>query len=51
MWDPTIALSHVEGLDRDCVKAGEESIAVHGGWSGPDVPRTPAVVAMVGKPL
>ena len=29
-------------------KAGEESITVHGGWSGPDVARTPAMVAMVG---
>ena len=43
-----IALSPAEGLERDCGKAGEESIAVYGGWSGPDVPRTPAVVAMVG---
>ena len=42
-----IALSPVEGLERDCVEAGEESITVHGGWSGPDVARTPAVVAMV----
>ena len=24
VWDPTIALSPVEGLDRDCAKAGEE---------------------------
>ena len=27
---------------------GEESITIHGGWSGPDVARTPAVVAAVG---
>ena len=46
--DPKIAQSPVEGLYRDCAKVGEESITVHGGWSGPDVARTPAVVAMVG---
>ena len=45
--DPMIALSPVEGLERDCAEVGEESIAVHGGWSGPDIARTPAVVAMV----
>ena len=35
VWDPMIALSPVEGLERDCVKAGEESMALHGGfvWS------------------
>ena len=48
MWDPMIALSPVEGLDRHCAEVGEESITVHGGWSGLDVARTPAVVAMVG---
>ena len=46
--DPMIALLPVEGLERDCAEIGEESIAVHGRWSGPDVARTPAVVAMVG---
>ena len=46
--DPTITLLPVEGLERNCVEIGEESIAVHGGWSGPDVARTPAVVATVG---
>ena len=40
-------LSPVEGLERDCAEVGEESITVHGGWSGPDVSRTPAMVAMV----
>ena len=45
--DPMIALSPVEGLERDCAEVGEKSIAVHGGWSGPDVARTHAVVAMV----
>ena len=45
--DPMIALSPVEGLERDCAEIGEMSIAVHGGWSGPDVARTPVVVAMV----
>ena len=44
--DLMIALSPVEGLERDCAEVGEMSIAVHGGWSGPDVART-AVVAMV----
>ena len=38
----------MEGLERDCAEAGEESITVRGGWSVPDVARTPAVVAMVG---
>ena len=37
--DPMIALSPVEGLERDCADDGEKSIAVHGGWSGPDVAR------------
>ena len=46
--DPMIVLSPVEGLERDCAEVGEESITVHGGWSGPDVARIPAVVAMVG---
>ena len=46
--DPMIALSPVEGLERDCAEAGEESIAVHSGWYDLDVARTPAVVAMVG---
>ena len=36
-----IALSPVEGLKRDCAEVGEKSIAVHGGWSGLDVARTP----------
>ena len=45
--DPMIALSPVEGLERDCAEVGEESNTVHGGWSGPDIARTPAVVAMV----
>ena len=47
VWDPMIALSPVEGLKRACAEVGEKSIAVHGGWSGPDVARTPAVVAIV----
>ena len=38
----------MEGLERNCADVGEESITVHGGWSGPDVAKTPAVVAMVG---
>ena len=42
-----IALSPVEGLERDCAEVREKSIAVHGGWSDLDVARTPAVVAMV----
>ena len=46
--DPMIALSPVEGLEMDCAEVGEESITVHGGWSGPDVAKTPVVVAMVG---
>ena len=36
------------GLERDCAEVGEESVTVHGGWSDPDVARTPAVIAMVG---
>ena len=43
--DPMIALSTVEGLERDCAEVGEESITVYG---GPDVAKTPAVVAMMG---
>ena len=46
-FDPMIALSPVEGLERDCVEVGEENITVPSGWSGPDVARTHAVVAMV----
>ena len=45
--DPMIALSTVEGLERDCAEVGEESITVHGGWSGPNVAMAPAVVVMV----
>ena len=45
---PTITLLPVEGLERNCADIGEEIIAVHGGWSDPDVSRTPAVVATVG---
>ena len=37
--DPTITLLLVEGLERNCAEIGEESIAVHGGWSDPDVAR------------
>ena len=46
--DPMIALSLVDGLERDCAEVGEESVTVNGGWSDPDVARTSAVVAMVG---
>ena len=46
--DPMIALSPLEGLESECAEVGEESITVHGGWSGPEVAMTPAVVAMVG---
>ena len=46
--DPIIAQSLVEGLVRDCDDVGEEGITVPGGWSGPEVDNTPAVVAMVG---
>ena len=46
--DPVIAQSPVEGLVRDCDDVGEEAITVPGGWSGPEVAKIPAVVAMVG---
>ena len=36
------------GAARDCAEVGEESITVDGGWFGPDVTKTPVVVAMVG---
>ena len=45
--DPMIALSPVERLERDCAEVEEEYITVYGDWSGPDVAKTPAVVAMV----
>ena len=45
---PTMRDPIVEGLVVDCDDVGEESITVHGGWSGPEVTKTPAVVAMVG---
>ena len=48
MSDPIIAQSSVEGLVRECDDVRAESITVYGGWSGPEVAGTPAVVAMVG---
>ena len=36
-----IAQSPVEGLVRDCDDVGEEGITVPGGWSGPEVAKTP----------
>ena len=36
------------GAGKGFAEVGEESIPVHGDWSGPDVAKTPAVVAMVG---
>ena len=48
VMDPMISLTPVEGLERDCAEVGEENITVHGGWTGPDVARTHAVVAMYG---
>ena len=46
--DPVIAQSPMEGLVRNCDDAEEEGITVPGGWSGPEVAKTPAMVAMVG---
>ena len=46
--DPVITQLPVEGLVGEYSDVVEESIAVHGGWSGPEVAKTPAVVAMVG---
>ena len=46
--DPVIAQSPVEGLVRECDDVREESVTVHGGWSDPEVAKTPAMVAMVG---
>ena len=46
--DTVITQLPVEGLVGECSDVVEESITVHGGWSGPEVAKTPAVVAMVG---
>ena len=48
MRDPAITQFPVEGLVGECGDVVEESITVHGGWSVPEVSKTPAVVAMVG---
>ena len=40
--------SLVEWLVRECDDVREESVTVHGGWSGPEVAKTPDVVDMVG---
>ena len=48
MRDPVIAQSPVERLVQDCDDVGEEGITVPGGWSGPEVAKTPAMVALVG---
>ena len=46
--DPVSAQSPVERLVRDCDDVRDVGITVPSGWSGPEVAKTPAVVAMVG---
>ena len=46
--DPVITQLPVEELVGECGDVVEESISVHSGWSGSEVAKTPAVVAMVG---
>ena len=46
--DQAITQLPVEGLVGDCGDVVDENITVHGGWSVPEVAKTPAVVAMVG---
>ena len=37
VWDTLFALSPVEELKGTCAEVGGKSLAVCGGWSGPDV--------------
>ena len=46
--DQAITQLPVEGLVGDCGDVVDENITVHGGWSVPEIAKTPAVVAMVG---
>ena len=58
-WDPTIPAESASlrgpvdstmtlGTLALCDEIGGESMTIHGGWSGPDVAGTPAVVAALG---
>ena len=48
VWDPLFALSPVEELKKTGAEVVGRSLAVRGGWSGPDVAGISAVVARVG---
>ena len=48
VWDPLFALSPVEELTGTGAEVVGRSLAVRGGWSGPDVAGISAVVARVG---
>ena len=48
MWDLLFALSSVEELQGTGAEVVGRSLAVRGGWSGPDVAGISAVVARVG---
>ena len=39
--DPMVTQSPVEGIVGECDVVTKENIAVHGGWSDPDVVGTP----------